>query len=96
MKKIIHELKTINPYFTDMWLMKKRFEVRFNDRNFKIGEILNLKEYDPITKKYSDRSIWCEIIYILDNPDYVKEGYVILGIKEFDRKCYWLDDPYKI
>ena len=35
MKK--HLLKTINPYFQDVWDNKKTFEIRLNDRDFKVG-----------------------------------------------------------
>ena len=35
MKK--HILKTINPYFQDVWDNKKTFEIRLNDRDFKVG-----------------------------------------------------------
>lgn len=72
-----HGLKTIEPYFSDIWLGKKTFDVRFNDRNYKVGDILYLKRYNTLPKK----SITCQVIYILDDPTYIKEGYIIMGIK---------------
>jgi hypothetical protein len=42
-----HELKTINPFFTDIMKKVKNFEIRKNDRDFKIGDILVLKEFIP-------------------------------------------------
>ena len=75
----IHELKTHKVYFTDLVDGNKTFEVRKNDRNFKIGDILHLKEWDG--EKYTSRSIGARITYFMVAPEYVKDGYVILGIK---------------
>lgn len=77
---VIHELKTVNPYFQHMWDRRKSFEVRKNDRNFKVGDKLLLREYEPESDTYSDREIEIKINYILDDPDYCKEGYVILQL----------------
>lgn len=76
-----HDLKTVQPFFNDVWNGLKNFEVRRNDRDYKLGDFLNLKEYDPITETFKSRSITKKIKYILDDPQYVKEGYVILGME---------------
>jgi hypothetical protein len=77
----IHELKTIQPYFDDVWCDRKTFEIRKNDRYFQINDLLVLKEYNGMML----RNIVAKIIYILDDINYVKEGYVILGIKILER-----------
>lgn len=79
-----HELKAINPYFSDVWHGIKNFEVRKNDREFKVGDFLLLREYDPqnISEfQYLFREILCKITYLFENHDFLKEGYVILGIE---------------
>ncbi len=38
----IHELKLDTKYFNDVKSGKKNFEIRKNDRDFKVGDILNL------------------------------------------------------
>lgn len=78
---MIHELKTWPEYYEAVRSGKKNFEVRKNDRDFKVGDRLSLQEYDPINKRYTGRSIGFTVKYILDNPEYVKEGYVILGME---------------
>ena len=41
----IHELKLAKMYYADVASGKKRFELRKNDRGFKVGDGLRLKEY---------------------------------------------------
>lgn len=77
MDKSIHQLKILPEYFDLVRKDIKNFEVRKNDRYFQIGDILELKEWDG--KKYTGRNQRRKIGYILNNPEYCKEGYVILG-----------------
>ena len=82
----IHEmiiLKTVHPYFQALWDMVKCFEVRFNDRNFRVGQWLALVEYLPAPdgKLYpGSRIVVAQISYILDSPDYCKAGYIVLQL----------------
>ena len=75
-----HELKILPEYFEAIVKGEKNFEVRFNDRNFAKGDILLLREHDG--KCYTGRQITTEVTYLLDNPAYCKEGYVIMAIKK--------------
>ena len=77
---MIHELKILPKYFDDIKVGKKTFEVRKNDRGFKEGDMLALNEYDP-TKGYTGNSLVVYVDYITNDPEYIKEGYVIMGIK---------------
>lgn len=80
-----HELKTIPPYFEAVQRGIKRFEVRINDRAYKVGDILFLREYLPETKKYTGRDCYREIDYILDDAFVgLLPGYVVLGIDYVD------------
>ena len=76
-----HYLKCINPYFQDAFDGKKKFEVRLNDRDFNVCDEIILQEYDAENREYMKRELRCEIIYILDNPDFCKKGYVIIGFR---------------
>lgn len=80
----VHELKLIQPYFNDVWTERKLFEVRKNDRGFKEGDLLILREYYK-EKNLLRRRITARIIYILDDQEYVKEGYVVIGMKILDK-----------
>ncbi|MFS5210726.1 DUF3850 domain-containing protein, partial [Streptococcus agalactiae] len=57
----------------------KTFECRYNDRDFKVGDELLLREYDP-QKGYTYRCIVRKITYILSDFIGLKDGYVILGV----------------
>ena len=77
----VHELKTSPCYFQDVCDGIKPFEVRVNDRDFQIGDTLLLKEYDATTCHYSGRETCKMVVYLLDDPAFVKEKFVIMGIK---------------
>ncbi|RKJ45990.1 DUF3850 domain-containing protein, partial [Butyricicoccus sp. 1XD8-22] len=51
--KRVHELKIYPEYFKEVICGKKTFEIRRNDRGYKVGDILSLKEFDPKTNEYT-------------------------------------------
>ena len=76
----IHELKISPKYFEDVGANKKKFELRKDDRDYQVGDLIALKEYE--NGEYTGREIkYFPIVYILrDVPEYgLKEGYCILG-----------------
>lgn len=73
-----HNLKILPEYFNAIDSGKKTFEVRFNDRNYQVNDILLLQEW--VDGQYTGREMEVEVIYLLDTPDYCKEGYVIMAI----------------
>lgn len=74
-----HELKIYLTYFEDVISGKKKFEIRKNDRKFRVGDILILKEWDNI--KYSGREARAEVIYLIDDKFVgIQPGYVVMGI----------------
>lgn len=44
-----HRLKTHPPHFGDIVAGRKRFELRINDRDYRVGDILELAEWVPGT-----------------------------------------------
>jgi ribosomal protein S17 len=78
---IVHSLKTWPEYFKAVIRGEKTFEIRKNDRNYQVGDTLELKEYDPAIKKYTGRSTLFEVTYILDKQPFVPEGYACMGIR---------------
>jgi len=60
-----HDLKTWPEYFQPMYEGIKRFEYRKNDRNFKEGDILHLREWKSGSQRYTGRELKARIEYIL-------------------------------
>jgi len=77
-----HDLKTIEPYFTDVLCGDKTFEIRKNDRGFKPFDVLILKEYKR--GEFTGREIRKKIGYVLEDAEQfgLKDGYVILALHE--------------
>lgn len=46
-----HELKLDDKYFDEVKSGKKNFEIRKNDRNFQVGDILELRRWDGVYVK---------------------------------------------
>lgn len=78
-----HELKIWPQYFKAVWDGTKTFEIRRNDRNFQIGDMLVLREFDPDDNEYTGSAICKKVSYILDDSAFVKEGYVVMGLAEW-------------
>lgn len=78
----IHELKILPEYYGAVVSGDKTFEIRENDRNYEVGNILLLKEYDSEKKKYTGRKIRKEICYMTDYAQ--RNGYVVLGIRDIN------------
>lgn len=81
-KPDVHYLKIWPSYFKDVKSGIKPFEVRKNDRDYKVGDTLILEEFNPDTKTCTGAWAPREITYKLDDTQFVKEGFVILGLKE--------------
>ena len=80
---MVHALKIYPEYYEAVKSGKKPFEVRKNDGDFKIGDILALNEFDPLEGEkgqYTGRTIFQKISYILADEAYCKTGFVVIGI----------------
>ncbi len=83
-----HVLKTHSLPFQAVWDGRKLYEVRVNDRDYKIGEHVVLREYTP-GAGYSTRSIQFIITYITPGGSWgLPDDLCILGfnqvVKAFD------------
>lgn len=76
----VHELKTKDLFFRDVFSGRKTFEVRKNDRGFMPGDVLVLHEYKD-ADIYTGRSICVFVLYILDGGQYgIDKDYCVMGI----------------
>jgi len=77
-----HELKIWPEYFDPLLKGEKMFEIRKNDRNFKVGDRIMFREYDPDDGSYTGRYCFRTITYIMDeeNPFIHLKDMVILSL----------------
>lgn len=79
----VHELKIVPEYFRAVKEGKKKFEIRKNDRIFKVGEYIDLREYSG-DKGYTGNRLCLKIVYMIESdwfPQGLKDGYCVLGIE---------------
>ena len=76
---MIHALKILPEFFKAMAAGTKSFEVRKNDRPYHTGDYVALNEWN--SEQYTGKCTLQKIVYILNDPEYCKEGYVILGLE---------------
>lgn len=86
----IHEVKCRDSFFNELIAGTKSFEVRRNDRDYNPGDVLAVNEtvsecIPPAPEgsvfRYTGRCCLLKVTYILDDPEYCKEGYVIMGLR---------------
>lgn len=75
----IHELKIDSEFFDLIISGIKKFEIRYNDRHFKINDIIILNEIN-LNGEPSGRKLKARISYMTDYEQ--KEKYVVLGIED--------------
>ncbi len=75
----VHDLRIESRYYPASVSGAKNFEVRKNDRNYQVGDILHLYEFTN-SGKITGREHYAKIQYILSDCEYLKEGYVVLGL----------------
>mgnify|MGYP002526667840 CR=1 FL=1 len=78
MSKQHHYIKIKPEYYRAIERGEKNFEVRFNDRDYKKYDVLHLQEW--VGGEYTRREITADVSYILDDPDYCKDGFVVMGL----------------
>lgn len=85
-----HYLKSWPEFFAPVFEGKKNFELRKDDRHFRVGDILHLREWEPNTASYSGREIIKKVTFILEGigpggitPIHgLSRGYVIMAISD--------------
>jgi ASC-1-like (ASCH) protein len=80
-----HELKCWPEYFQAIIDGHKTFEVRLNDRNYQIEDLLLLKEWNA--DQYQGRMCLVRVIYILSGGQFgITEDHVVMSIVVEDVK----------
>ena len=74
----VHKLKIKSEYFSAVINKTKTAEIRYNDRNYQVGDILILNEIDSLGNFTGNN---CEVIvtHVLDDNQYLQTGFVMLS-----------------
>ncbi len=78
-----HELKTHVAFFERMADGSKTFEIRRNDRDFREGDEIILREYDPEVG-YLGRSVRRRITFLMVGYHALRDGFVAMGLAPCD------------
>ena len=80
---ITQDLKIWPEYYEAVRLERKTFEIRsIEDRDFFVGDHLNLKEWNPETKELTGRSLTVKVSYVFEGGSFgIPENVAVLGIK---------------
>ena len=81
-RESIHEIKTAPSYFQAAMAGMKLFELRRNDRNYHVGDILKQREFKD--NAYTGYELTQEVTFILQDYTGLEEGFCILGVKNLD------------
>lgn len=81
-KLVIHELKCWPEYFGPILDGRKTFEVRKNDRGFKAGHTLHLREWRPQIEGgyYTGRETHVRVLGVYSYLPGVREGHVVMSL----------------
>ena len=75
-----HEIKIEKQYFEAVIARDKTFEIRYNDRDYNVGDKIVLEEIDE-NKEYTGRSAVGFITYLTDFMQ--QEDYVVFSFSIF-------------
>lgn len=82
MKK--HELKTWSEYFDAVWSGAKTCEVRVYDREYEVGDVLLLRDYDMRKHEYRGRELEALVTHIV-GPPFAPAGLAVMSIRVLSR-----------
>jgi len=77
-----HDLKIHPEHFKAVCEGSKKAELRVNDRDYKVGDLLLLREYFPETKEYSGHVTKQRVTHIINCDKFITDkGIVVLSME---------------
>ncbi len=81
----VHKLKIWPEFFIKVKALEKLFEVRYNDRDYKQGDMVVLEEYNPVSQEYTGDFIRAEIGYMIDGEYLgITNGFVVFSLSNIE------------
>ncbi|KHS87093.1 DUF3850 domain-containing protein [Pectobacterium brasiliense] len=79
-----HQLKIHPQHFHPVLTNAKRAELRKNDRDYKEGDVLLLKEFNPISGSFTGNQVNRLVTHVADVSDYLP-GYVLISLGRYKK-----------
>ena len=80
-----HELKSWPSQFEAMWTGRKRAEFRRDDRGYAVGDLLDLREWNPVVGQPTGFRLKARVTHLVRGPEFeVPAGFVVLSIEVLD------------
>jgi Domain of unknown function (DUF3850) len=90
---MIHYLKTDPIPFEMVRTQKKPFEIRFNDRNYQVGDILVMRYFDRNLQLYKFDTLVAKVLSVFQEEGYgLEKGFCVMGLS----KVYWHTIKYNL
>jgi hypothetical protein len=92
---VVHEVKTDSAVFQAMWRKEKSYEIRYDDRIYKTGDIIVSREtrYSGQEMKEENRPLRyvgnvliLRVVGTLKNMYGLQDGWIICSTEEIDRR----------
>ena len=75
-----HRLKIKSEHYINVINGTKTAEIRYNDRNYQVGDILILNEIDE-NGNFTGKNCAVIVTHVLDDNQYLQNGYVMLSFR---------------
>ena len=75
-----HDIKVWPEFFEPLLTGEKTFELRKDDRGFRAGDVLVLREWSPKTKAYTGRSLTRLVTYLISGAWGLERDYVCMAL----------------
>ena len=80
--RAIHELKSWPDEFEAINRGIKTHEVRKWDRDYEVGDLLILREYEPIERHYTGRMLHCKVTHVTQGGRFgLPEDVCVMSVK---------------
>jgi predicted RNA-binding protein with PUA-like domain len=80
-----HTLKSWPESFQAVWDGIRPFEIRENDRDFRVGDSVVLHEWNEKTKAYTGRAMGARIMYVEQGTWGLPKNIAVLSLHIFSR-----------
>lgn len=76
-----YQLNFDSKTFASLWNERKKVVIKPLDYDYKEGDILLIKEYDPFKNTYSGKQLKCLVTYVVKENEGMIDGYAIMSIQ---------------